>query len=357
MIALAMGTLASSNAFAGRADDLVLGTGDAGAILTSGSFFRDTEYNIFYNPAYVNDFKNWGIIEKSNSPGLGAQGGFVASISNFNLGLYFNRGSALNFATFNGAQNFRPVEIMIGSDMGVKWGVGLQAAGYNGVIGTGQNILGTPVGGLAAGSEITVSAGASWMDIEPFVNVMVSGTDNSVPTAPSNSSILAGARYKMGEWIPYAAWREDKFASVDTHNAWLVGLGRQAKLGEGTKMYYAVAVTRDSAYLGTTVPHLIVPIDFSVSTELASWLTGMAGLSYHLVDRAGGTSLGDNTTGRIGMDVHVGKGDIMWAVGKASLTQSFASNAENIGAGNPADAQALDLGSDFFVAAAVGYHW
>src|SRR5579885_2337655 len=90
-VALVFGILATSNAFASRSRTAVLGTGDGGQFLSAGSFFYDDARNIFYNPAYVNDFKNWGIIEKSNFPGGTAEGGFVTSLSSFNLGVYVNR--------------------------------------------------------------------------------------------------------------------------------------------------------------------------------------------------------------------------------------------------------------------------
>src|SRR3954453_12136441 len=92
-LALAFGILATSNAFASRSRTSVLGTGDGGLFLNGGTFFYDDARNIFYNPAYVNDFKNWGIIEKSNyvsgaggtQLGTSAEGGFVSSLSSFNL--------------------------------------------------------------------------------------------------------------------------------------------------------------------------------------------------------------------------------------------------------------------------------
>ena len=38
---------------------------------SSGTFYMDDAYNMFYNPAYVTDAKNWAIIEKSNATGGG----------------------------------------------------------------------------------------------------------------------------------------------------------------------------------------------------------------------------------------------------------------------------------------------
>src|SRR5271156_931933 len=100
-VALVLGILATSNAFADRSRTSVLGTGDGGQFLSAGSFFYDDSRNIFYNPYYVNDFKIWGIIEKSIFPGVTAEGGFVTSDSIFNLGVYVNRESSIANLTGN----------------------------------------------------------------------------------------------------------------------------------------------------------------------------------------------------------------------------------------------------------------
>ena len=67
---MAMVALASTDVFASRARVVTMGTGDGGLILGGngdrGSFSYDDGYNIFHNPAEVNQFNNWGIIEKSN---------------------------------------------------------------------------------------------------------------------------------------------------------------------------------------------------------------------------------------------------------------------------------------------------
>ena len=54
------GMIMGSNAFASRSRLNVMGTGGAAA----GSFYYDHIYNIFYNPSYINDMKNYVIFEK-----------------------------------------------------------------------------------------------------------------------------------------------------------------------------------------------------------------------------------------------------------------------------------------------------
>src|SRR4051812_7704424 len=88
----------NNNAFAARAHLAVMGTGDAGllgnAFNSGGSFYYDDAYNMFYNPAYVNDFRNWATIEKFNGS-ASAMGGFATKISNMYLGLFVNRADAI----------------------------------------------------------------------------------------------------------------------------------------------------------------------------------------------------------------------------------------------------------------------
>src|SRR5579885_469968 len=126
-VALVLGILATSNAFASRSRTTVLGTGDGGQFLSVGSVSFNEKRNIFYNPSYVNDFKNWGIVEKSNFPGGTAEGGFVTSLSSFNLGVYVNRETSVqnlvgNMGTWGTGQQ-RPIEVFFGGDMSnVKWG-------------------------------------------------------------------------------------------------------------------------------------------------------------------------------------------------------------------------------------------
>jgi hypothetical protein len=147
------GVFASSDVYASRARVLVEGTGDSGLILGNngnmGSFYADDAYNMFYNPAYVNDYKNFGIIEKSNfnsaytsaggnnviatSGGTTAEGGFVTSIGNYSLGLYMNRTDVLSDAIYQNPFNMRPIDVMIGGDNGLKWGLGLTYSSYKAV--------------------------------------------------------------------------------------------------------------------------------------------------------------------------------------------------------------------------------
>jgi len=339
-VALALGILATSNAFASRSRTTVLGTGDGGLVLNGGSFFYDDARNIFYNPAYVNDFKNWGIIEKSNFPGTSAEGGFVSSLSSFNLGFYLNRVSGENNTVANMAStnNQRPIEVFFGGDMSnVKWGLGLNYGMFHSAANGGTN-----------DTNLILHAGAEVADFEPFGWATLVGTEKTAAGGTSDTSYKSygvGLRYKMGEWLPFAAWRQDKV--VDTKDTrFIVGLGRTTKIGEGARMNYSVGFVR-----ATLSERSAVPLDVSVEADANTWLTARAGLSHNIYDRTGSTSTADNTTGRVGLGVHVGKGDIDWTVGKQSLANTTTET------GGIADAQINDISNGFFSQLSVGYHW
>jgi hypothetical protein len=363
ILLVVLASLTASNAFASRATNLVMGTGDAGTVLNGGSLYYDDAYNIFYNPAYINDFKNFAIIEKSNAPGLSAQGGFTTSFLNFNLGFYFNRGNAdylspgigtgVNAGTgavngpglFTGgaaiANQLRPFEFFVGADMGIKWGLSLLYGSAN-----------LPTGGY---SDLVLSAGAEVQNFDPFVNVRVVANDPA--TNSSHSFVRGGLKYHWGEWAPYAAvayWNDQTTTQAKELNAG-VGLGRNTKVAEGVRLNYAISYWNSSDSGNISGSRNILPIDVSLEGDAATWLTLRAGLSYRLMDKFNGLSQTDiatggpnnETTGRIGATLHAGKVDVEWAVGK---------NQTLLGEGN-VDAQQFDVASGFFTAANVTVHW
>jgi hypothetical protein len=360
VVLLALGMVLANNAFASRATNLVLGSGDGGTVLGGstggGSFFYDDSRNMFYNPAYINDFKNFATVEKSNSPGSTAEGGFVTSVMNFNLGVWVNRGDYFEGSTYqdktgaNGAATnysvtpVRPIEIFAGSDMGTfKWGLGLSYASHSGT---------TSVTQTGDSSDMNVTVGASVMNLEPFFKVKVKGTD----PAGNQDFWNIGTRYRFGEWTPYAAYANAKNNNITAlqEKTWGFGLGRSAKLAEGVKLNYALSYWNvTDTITGSDTKRQMLPIDISLEGDVNSWLTLRAGLGYHLVDKTQGTSAADNTTGRIGATIHAGKADVDFAAAKYAPS----AGTETQAAGTGVDAQTLDIGSGFFTAMSVTYRW
>jgi hypothetical protein len=326
------GMIASTSAFASKARELVLGHGgaDMGTGLTTatntswgyfggyGSFYYDSDYNMFYNPAYINDFKNWAAFEKG-TVGNG-EFGFATSMMNFNLGLYFNRKSATpNLTTAN--PDVSTVDLMFGGDAGVKWGLGL-------TYGQGHSTA------TNAQTSLTARAGVEVAGLDPFVGVTVEGQDKtSGVKTMSYSGINAGARYHYGEWVPYAFFGNAKAKTEATGveekgTAMGVGLGRETKLAEGARLVYTLYYKHnqvDNAGVKTKTGAL--PIQAGVEADALSWLTLRAGVNHTLIGN--GAKL---TTARVGGTFHIAKVDVDYAFGNGNATAGTdASDSADVG--------------------------
>ncbi len=374
LVVLVLGAIGASNAYASRARDLVLGTGDAGVVLgtggSSGTFYTDDAYNMFYNPAYVNDYKNWAIIEKSNysqgatgtTTGTTAQGGFVTGLGNFNLGVFLNRQDGLQDAVYTYQGRMRPIDVLLGGDWNaIKWGVGFSYAAATSA--DPNNSANT-----TTARDYVVKAGAEYMDFDPFVQWRFSGADNSIGTTPNNKMLELGARYHWGEWTPFAVYKYTSYNSQTDYRAYGIGVGRTTKVADMAKLAYSIAYFRQAVGVqnvssnstavsvpnngsGTQGSRTVVPLNISVEGDPATWLTLRAGLGYNFMDNVNQTTVADNTFGRIGATIHASKLDFDFAVGQAAGT-----NPSNEGA-TDTNSQSFDISHQFFTAGSIQYHW
>jgi hypothetical protein len=371
---VALVTLVSSDAFASRAREVVIGNGESFTGATNsggGALSWDSQYNIFFNPAYVNDFQNWAIIEK-NGYGETAQGGFVTNVSNFNIGFFMNRVGAINSFIFDydSTADMRPIDLIIGGDMGVKWGLGLTYAA-NSKSPIGPFTPGFPGGKEGVSDEdLTVRAGIAINDIEPFVSYKVIGSARSpvygegTADQSKHRGYAAGFRYRMGEWTPYAAYtvrtaqiRGNSRKATDQNMVF--GAGRTTKLGEGARMIYSLSYVRmnmkNRENTGTVFDERssMLPIDLAFEGDVTSWLTLRGGVQYRLMDRTAGgnpaTQYGtrdDTTVARVGATVKIQKVDFDWAIGNG-----LAGDTNNI------DSDTFSLSNGLFTFASLSYRW
>lgn len=322
------------DALASRARNLTMGTADPLATLSfgsHGSLFHDGKYNMFYNPSYSNDFKNWVAIEKTNGlAGLdSAEGGFVTSFMNYNFGMYFNRGDAVMTGaganSYANGVNFRPIDVIVSGDIGVEWGFGLTYGAAH-------------ASSATTASDLTLRLGAQMSGLEPFASVKLVGSDRVAGTETRYATYGAGLRYRWGEWAPYLNWRHDRSAPARDHILG-VGLARNTKFDESVRLNYAFGLWR-----GTAARRTLIPVHIGVEGDLNSWITARAGLSYNVYDRASNVTVADTTAGALGATLHVGKIDFDWAVG-------------HVGSGEDVNDGAFALDSGFFSAASLAYSW
>lgn len=370
LVILVTGVFASFNAHASRARILVEGTGDAGVILGSGgstgSFTHDDDYNIFYNPSYIADHKNWAIIEKSNfspaantlSNGTTGEGGFAKDFGPVSAALFFNRQDALNDASYSNQSAMRPVDLIIGgSARSVHWGLG---ATYSAYTTPNPNLSGNTV----TATDLVLRAGLTWNDFEPFASWRPVGTDSGLVTTPANHGYVVGARYHVGDFVPFAAYRNDSYNSITNYRAFGLGVGRAIKVSEEITLSANigwfrqsvganVAGTNGNLLNGSTVAgdRSVTPLNIDAECSPLQWLTVRGGLGYNFLDRVGGTTLTDNTSARIGATAHAGHMDFDMAVGTGTST----ANATE--ATTSPSTQAFDLAHGFVTAAALDYRW
>lgn len=344
--------LAGTEAMASRARLLVFGTGDGGMLLgttgNNGSFYVEDAYNSFYNPSYINDYNDWVTVEKAGGPGNRAQGGFSASVMNFNLGVFMNRFQSYGGLYATNDQDFRPLDFIIGSDMGVKWGLRAQYGSHR--------TKGTTVTPNRFDRDLTLNFGAQIRDFHPFISWKAMGMDESGTDKVKNKDIGFGLRYKYGEWTPYAAWRSVKSEVGTTETAKMtaygLGVGRNMKIADATTLHYAISFWKSSAsgtYAATNDKHNMIPLDVGVESDALSWLTVRAGVMYALWDRKQGNTQTDTTTGRVGATFHVGQADLDWVVGSGTTTATEAPAS--------ADTNTFDFSNGLFTAASLTYRW
>lgn len=352
--------LGMPEARASRATTSVLGTGDGGVGLITagnGSLFYDDPYNVFYNPSYLANYRGWATVERSNSTGVGAQGGLIYSLSKVTFGAYVNRADAIKDLTLSsgsvgassvylaGSQPSRPIELMVAGDLGIKLGAALAVA----------NTLNPSY----ANSFYALSLGAQVSIVEPFVQVGM-GHDTSASSGMNHLFIQGGSRVRVGEYTPFVLVRvgSNSAAAGGEHTEFAVGggAGRSSKLAEAIRLNWASGfwfVTATNR-VGTALAmrRFVLPLEVSAEADVTVWLTLRAGLTYAILNRfsvspAGGpdgtlVTATDNTSGRLGASFHVSRLDFDWAIGSTA-------GAENLGG------QTFDLANGFFTQASLSF--
>ncbi|MBI4925640.1 MAG: hypothetical protein HY843_06920 [Bdellovibrio sp.] len=323
----------ASSAFASVAKEIVMGQGDPVGLLERGSFYNDSSNNIFYNPSYANEYKNWATIEVSRYAvpaiaGATAEGGFVNAFGSWVLGFYMNRSDATR-GSYTNAVSHRPFDLIIASDMGMKWGLGITFGGYK-------------TGSTTSEKDLTLRAGAQFGELEPYISVKVIGSDKVAAGETKTTGYGGGFKYKWGEWTPYLAYNKLSSPTGNMNYGWGMGIGRNTKVGEA-HLTYAIALWED---LGPK--RWIIPVDMALEGSLTSWLKARAGFTYNLIDITKEVTTGaDTTNARVGATINVSKVDFDWVVGHTG----FAGGSEVV------SGKSFDLASGFFTAASLTYHW
>ncbi len=409
--------LVGSNALATIARQAVLGnqptfsSSIAGVNAVNGSLWYDDDYNVFYNPAYVNDNKNYAVVQK------GVEGGwFKSEFENFAYGVYVNRGgtgtgnagaaygnTGLVAPGFGNTANFvgaaaalntqRPIDFFFGGDTGMKWGFHVGWA-YNRNQLTGAQ----PNNGDA---EVTsrywhFDFGAEVMGFEPFIGATVfskyqNTTNAQSPAAADLNEFNAGFRYKYEGWTPYVAFKKFREsgiaagASVQSqtrHNILGLGVGHDTKVADGVHILKNVglwfnSVEDDNGVVGAPTvggqattdankdfKDYVIPINVAIEAEATSWLTLRAGIGFDFINQRKFTSTNKGTTPNpaplenknqsVAGTTNFRVGSTV-KFGKLHVDSAFGSGAGNAGAA--LDGTNTGFDSQTFALLSTSYHW
>lgn len=418
LTAMLASSLVSSSAFATLARQAVMGNqpvwtsnassnADMTVNTVNGSLWYDDDYNVFYNPSYVMDNKNYVVVQK------GFEGGFFSSaFDNFAYGLYFNRGASTfsdsrgyaanmvapginqQLAYTGGGSNVaaaqldtqRPIDLFIAGDTGVKWGLHVAWA---------YNRTQTVATKQKEGAEVTnrywhFDLGAQVMGFEPFVGATLFSKYQNDTGATTANQVLdefnVGVRYKYEGWTPYALFRKYRESgnlpdptltraaanqqSQTRVNVYGGGVGHDTKVADGVHVlknigvwWFSVEDDAATSERNEDFYDMVLPIDVALEAEATSWLTLRAGANYHLInqrkyarDNAQPTqSVNDKvasntgvTSFRIGSTFKFGKlhMDSAFGVGTTAVTGTETLDASNFG-----------FDSQTFALVSASYHW
>jgi len=414
--------LVGSNAFASLARLAVMGTepfftSSVTVNAVNGSLWYDDDYNVFYNPAYVNDYKNYATMNK------GLEGGFFKSeFENYVYGLYVNRNGGASFGNVNTntsimAPGFstlgnyigsatvlnvqRPYDFFIGGDTGLKWGAHLAWA-YN------RNQMAGNSNSNSGSAEITArywhaDLGAEVMGFEPFVGLtFLTNYQNNTASQASTAALsefTGGFRYKYENWTPYFMYHKWRQGGVNNntmvtqlqtrHNIWGIGVSHDAKLADGVHFIKNVgawlnAVQDDNGtgfgpsnstttVDGQSVPSAnqnftdyVIPVNIALEAEAASWLVLRAGATVDFInDRKYNTSNSNanaspapitNANQSLAGRVAIRMGSTL-KFGKLHIDSAFGNGAATTTGAENLDTSSTGFDGQLFALMSASYHW
>lgn len=392
----------------------------AGGALTNavnGSLWYDDDYNVFYNPSYIMDYKNYAVVQK------GLEGGWFSGVmENFAYGIYLNRGgvdaaagavltggAAAGPNSVYGGGNFlspglnsrggayntgntgfigdandldsvRPIDFFFGGDTGIKWGFhGTWAYRKNETIATKPD---------NDGAEVTTKywhfdLGAQFMGFEPFLGVTAfsnyEDTTKGKKATQRLDEVDVGFRYKYEGWTPYFVFKKYREGGSQEGmlnmaqarvNAFGFGIGHDSKVADGIHVIKNAGLwyTSTEDDTATTVAQRdfktwILPLNLAIEADATSWLTVRAGTTYHLINtrkfaRSSLTSATD-----VGEKMQSQNGTYQFRVGTTlkfgKLNLDSALGFGNAAADNAGALEGAHAGFDSqtFALLSVKYHW
>lgn len=325
--------ITETTGFASLARNVVLGSGENGFAIDSGSgaFSYDDFYSIFYNPGLIHNYSDTAIIEKTNrQTSISAQGGGVFKLPYLIAGVFINRGSALS-RNFGNRTLMQPIDFLFGSEFKeTKLGFSITHASYSNSTDSdyfwGLNL------GLTRG------------DLELFSSLSPLGRTENKTTSSINKiqNYRVGARYHWGEWVPFVAIRTEP-STNSKFTAYGLGVARNAFINSRITLNLSTGLwfsnSTDDGF------RTVVPFELSLEATAVEWFIFRAGLTSSIVNRSskfGGSNPTSSTAARLGAALRFGKLDFDWAIGSSAVAENTIGSS-------------FDLSNGFFTLASLSY--
>ncbi len=347
-------TVLSTQAFASKARMEALGQG-------SHSYYLMDSRSVFLNAASVNEVKNyitteWGAsVQADSSSAPRAEGGFFREMGAFNYGLYLgNNGDARTYTSTSSAtflQHTNALDLVLGGDMGMKWGARLHYANAKDESGTFTK----------KNSALGVGLGLIHGDIQGYANITISDKSEGAKVAGDmwkrKPGFQVGASYKwsgMTFFADYNGTNEEISAATGSDltnvasigassiaagstvtrkaNDITVGASKVHELTPGARLITDarlvlgttdVSGSSTAAFNGKTKNNRL-PVTFAMEADATSWLTLRGSVSQNVflgeTKSIAGKSVttADSTTVNAGATLNFGKLKVDGVIGRTA---------------------------------------
>jgi len=307
----------STSAYATKARMEALGQdGERGSLL-----FEDSR-DVFHNPAHVNDMKNYVVLEtgtalagtnEDSAATPEAEGGWYGEAGSFAYGVYLNGKrddveihddntgdvSVLTGSTVSGRTNYaevgNQVDIFIGGDAGMQWGVNVNLSSFKNEVAQQEQ------------SGMGVGLGVVMGDMEAYANLGIKDeSEGGLATGDkweADMGINVGGAYKLGDYTLQLDYRTgghtDTVSSVATERSATeitVGLGRIMETTAG-KWFYNLGFYKNASEIktgSTTIENDSnrIPLTVGFEADATSWLTLRGSASQSLRGSGESSALG-----------------------------------------------------------------
>lgn len=294
-------------AFASKARMAALGES------TNGSFYINDNRNIFLNASEVLNHKDlvtyeWGAAQQSDSDGASnAEGGYFRAHGNMVYGVQFGRvlgfnedasdiNDAANTNTDDLLQATNALDLFVGGDAGIKWGVQLTYASADDDAFTST--------AATTGDE---KASADVMDLRVGVSqgqwaaYLAYGITGKAETKEIDAELTRKSPLEVGgswKWDAYTAFAQYSTVKYDLEvgatdesaeaSTMQVGVGRQDKLNDKAVLFTKVSYTNTKSDTsdfasGSDQETKAIPVVVGLEYDAASWLTLRGSIAQNVI--------------------------------------------------------------------------